>query len=70
MEGMVFLQNYPVNVVGGMEAVLQAADDLDNKARSRGEGSPSSEYWRRRKDSWCGVGFFRPAGVSGSNARS
>ena len=28
MEGMVFLQNYPVNAVGGMEAVLQAADDL------------------------------------------
>ena len=31
MEGMVFLQNYPVNVVGGMEAVLQAADDLTKR---------------------------------------
>ena len=28
MEGMVFLQNYSVNVVGGMEAVLQTAGDL------------------------------------------
>jgi len=26
-----FLQNYPVNTVGGMEAVLQAADDLTTK---------------------------------------
>jgi len=31
MEGMMFLQNYPINTVGGMEAVLQAADDLTTK---------------------------------------
>ena len=31
MEGMVFLQNYPVNAVGGIEAVLQVADDLTTK---------------------------------------
>ena len=31
MEGMVFLQNYSVNVVGGMEAVLQTAGDLTTR---------------------------------------
>jgi hypothetical protein len=31
MEGMGFLQNFPVNVVGGMETILQAADDLTTR---------------------------------------
>lgn len=42
MEGMVFLQNYPVNVVGGMEAVLQAADDLTTRREAEARAAQAA----------------------------
>jgi len=42
MEGMVFLQNYPVNVVGGMEAVLQAADDLTTRREAEARAAQAT----------------------------
>ena len=42
MEGMVFLQNYPVNVVGGMEAVLQVADDLTTRREAEGRAAQAA----------------------------
>lgn len=34
-----FLQHYPVNIVGGMEAVLQVADDLTTKREAEGRAA-------------------------------
>jgi hypothetical protein len=42
MEGMVFLQNYPVNIVGGMEAVLQAADDLTTRREAEARAAQAA----------------------------
>ena len=42
MEGMVFLQNYPVNVVGGMEAILQVADDLRTKREAEARAAQAA----------------------------
>ena len=42
MEGMVFLQNYSVNVVGGMETVLQAADDLTTKREAEARAAQAA----------------------------
>ena len=42
MEGMVFLQHYPVNVVGGMEAVLQAADDLTTRREAEARAAQAA----------------------------
>jgi hypothetical protein len=38
----VFLQNYPVNVVGGMEAVLQAADDLTTRREAEARAAQAT----------------------------
>ena len=37
-----FLQNYPVNTVGGMEAVLQAADDLTTKREAEARAAQAA----------------------------
>ena len=37
-----FLQNYPVNVVGGMEAVLQAADDLTTRREAEARAAQAT----------------------------
>lgn len=42
MEGMVFLQSYPVNTVGGMEAVLQVADDLTTRREAEGRAAQAA----------------------------
>jgi len=42
MEGMAFLQNYPVNGVGGMEAVLQVADDLTTRREAEAKASQAA----------------------------
>ena len=42
MEGMVFLQNYSVNVVGGMEAVLQTAGDLTTKREAEARAAQAA----------------------------
>ncbi|KAF9652839.1 hypothetical protein BDM02DRAFT_3265870 [Thelephora ganbajun] len=42
VEGMVFLRNYPVGVVGGMEAVLQAADDLTTRREAEARAAQAA----------------------------
>lgn len=42
MEGMVFLQHYPVNVVGGMEAILQVADDLTTRREAEARAAQAA----------------------------
>ena len=42
MDGMAFLQNYPVNAVGGMEAVLQAADDLTTRREAEARAAQAA----------------------------
>ena len=42
MEGMVFLQNYTVNVVGGMEAVLQTAGDLTTRRETEARAAQAA----------------------------
>ncbi|KAF9792755.1 regulator of Vps4 activity in the MVB pathway-domain-containing protein [Thelephora terrestris] len=77
MEGMVFLQNYPVNVVGGMEAVLQAADDLTTRreAEVRAAQTPSTGVGARIRGAvWGfsgqpGSAVTMPANVTNESAR-